>query len=68
MFGAESYWRDVLALSWNLQTLNGAEAILNELPALARRGVAAQLVQPRILAGSVRDVLTRQVPGQVAAV
>jgi cation diffusion facilitator CzcD-associated flavoprotein CzcO len=34
---AESYWRDVLALSWNLQTLNGAEAILNELPALARR-------------------------------
>ena len=37
LFVAESYWRDVLALSWNLQTLNGAEAILNELPALARR-------------------------------
>ena len=37
LFLAESYWRDVLTLSWNLQTLNGAEAILNELPALARR-------------------------------
>jgi putative flavoprotein involved in K+ transport len=36
VFLAESYWRDVLALSWNLQTRNGAEAILSELPALAR--------------------------------
>jgi len=31
LFLAESYWRDVLALSWNIQTLNGAPAILNEL-------------------------------------
>jgi putative flavoprotein involved in K+ transport len=37
VFLAESYWRDVLALSWNLQTLNGAEAILSELLALAHR-------------------------------
>src|ERR1700760_1199203 len=37
LFLTESYWRDVLALSWNLQTLNGADAILSELPALARR-------------------------------
>ena len=37
LFLADSYWRDVLALSWNLQTLNGANAILSELPALARR-------------------------------
>jgi putative flavoprotein involved in K+ transport len=36
LFHAESYWRDVLALSWNLQTLNGAGAILKELPGLAR--------------------------------
>jgi putative flavoprotein involved in K+ transport len=39
LFLAESYWRDVLALSWKLQTLNGAEAILGELPALARRAM-----------------------------
>jgi cation diffusion facilitator CzcD-associated flavoprotein CzcO len=39
LFLTESYWRDVLALSWNLQTLNGAEAILSELPVLARRAV-----------------------------
>jgi cation diffusion facilitator CzcD-associated flavoprotein CzcO len=37
LFLADSYWRDVLALSWKLQTLNGADAILRELPALARR-------------------------------
>jgi cation diffusion facilitator CzcD-associated flavoprotein CzcO len=37
LFHPDSFWRDVLALSWNLQTLNGADAILNELPALAGR-------------------------------
>jgi cation diffusion facilitator CzcD-associated flavoprotein CzcO len=33
----DSYWRDVLALSWNIQTVNRGLAILNELPAHARR-------------------------------
>jgi cation diffusion facilitator CzcD-associated flavoprotein CzcO len=37
LFHPDSYWRDVLALSWNLQTLNGAEAILRELKADAGR-------------------------------
>jgi cation diffusion facilitator CzcD-associated flavoprotein CzcO len=36
LFHGESYWRDVLALSWNIQTINGAEAILKELKALSR--------------------------------
>jgi hypothetical protein len=35
----DSYWRDVLALSWKFQTINGAEAILRELK--ARAGSAA---------------------------
>src|SRR3979411_699970 len=35
LFHPDSYWRDVLALSWNLQTLTGAEAILRELKARA---------------------------------
>jgi cation diffusion facilitator CzcD-associated flavoprotein CzcO len=35
LFHPESYWRDALALSWKLQTLNGADAILKQLPALA---------------------------------
>ena len=35
LFHPESYWRDVLALSWNLQTVNGADAILKELKARA---------------------------------
>jgi cation diffusion facilitator CzcD-associated flavoprotein CzcO len=35
LFQPDSYWRDVLALSWTLQTWNGADAILTELKALA---------------------------------
>ena len=35
LFHADSFWRDVLALSWNLQTINGADAILRELPVRA---------------------------------
>ena len=31
LFCQDSYWRDVLALSWNIQTVNGANAILREL-------------------------------------
>jgi cation diffusion facilitator CzcD-associated flavoprotein CzcO len=31
LFLSESYWRDVLALSWNIQTLVGAPAILKAL-------------------------------------
>ncbi|NOJ40248.1 flavin-containing monooxygenase [Bradyrhizobium australiense] len=37
LFHPDSYWRDVLALSWNIQTLNGADAILEALPPLACR-------------------------------
>jgi cation diffusion facilitator CzcD-associated flavoprotein CzcO len=37
LFHPDSYWRDVLALSWNLQTVNGAEAILRELKVYAGR-------------------------------
>jgi cation diffusion facilitator CzcD-associated flavoprotein CzcO len=37
LFHPESYWRDVLALSWNIQTINGAEAILQELKAHSGR-------------------------------
>jgi cation diffusion facilitator CzcD-associated flavoprotein CzcO len=37
LFHADSYWRDALAPSWNLQTLNGVDAILKELPVLAAR-------------------------------
>ncbi|WP_342726223.1 NAD(P)/FAD-dependent oxidoreductase [Bradyrhizobium sp. B097] len=37
LFHPESYWRDVLALSWNIQTVNRAFAIIEDLPAHARR-------------------------------
>ncbi len=37
LFHPDSYWRDMLALSWNVQTINGADAILRELRAHAGR-------------------------------
>jgi thioredoxin reductase len=44
LFHSDSYWRDVLALSWNIQTVNGADAILKELklhaPGAAPSGLA----------------------------
>ena len=33
LFHPDSYWRDVLALSWNIQTINGADAILKRVEA-----------------------------------
>jgi cation diffusion facilitator CzcD-associated flavoprotein CzcO len=39
LFHPDSHWRDVLALSWNIQTINGADAILNALKAHAGRAV-----------------------------
>jgi putative flavoprotein involved in K+ transport len=37
LFHPDSYWRDVLALSWNIQTFSGADTILGELRAHAGR-------------------------------
>ena len=37
LFHPDSYWRDALALSWTLQTVNGRDAILRELRVLADR-------------------------------
>jgi cation diffusion facilitator CzcD-associated flavoprotein CzcO len=39
LFHSNGYWRDVLALSWNIQTINGADPILRELKAHAGRAV-----------------------------
>jgi thioredoxin reductase len=37
LFHAESYWRDVLALTWHLQTVSGSDAISRELAMHAGR-------------------------------
>jgi len=37
LFHAESYWRDVLALTWHLKTVSGSDAILRELAMHAGR-------------------------------
>ena len=31
LFHADSYWRDLLALTWRIRTVNGADAILRGL-------------------------------------
>src|ERR1700742_5230894 len=47
LFHADSYWRDVLALGWNIQTISGATGILKELkaraPRMAPSGFAVEL-------------------------
>jgi len=42
LFVADSFWRDVLALSWNLQTLAGRETIAQALAALAPKAAPAR--------------------------
>ena len=37
LFHPDSHWRDVLALSWDIRTVSGADAILSELRAHAER-------------------------------
>lgn len=36
LFCRDSHWRDVLALSWNIQTINSADGILSELKKFVR--------------------------------
>ena len=46
LFHPESYWRDALALSWNLQTINGADAIQGNsriMPAKPHRQVSRSI-------------------------
>src|SRR4051794_2346477 len=33
LFHPDSHWRDVLALTWHIRTVNGSDAILKELKA-----------------------------------
>jgi thioredoxin reductase len=37
LFHADSHWRDVLALTWRIKTVDGSDAILRELPTHAGR-------------------------------
>ncbi|AMN43041.1 flavin-containing monooxygenase [Rhodoplanes sp. Z2-YC6860] len=55
LFHPESYWRDVLALTWRIDTFEGRNAILKELPAHASRA------KP----GSFRIAPRRTVPRRV---
>ena len=44
LFHPDSYWRDALALSWTLQTINGRDAILKTLKAQAAEAAPSGFV------------------------
>ena len=46
LFHPDSFWRDALALSWSLQTLNGADDILKHLPILGRSPTLITNIEP----------------------
>jgi thioredoxin reductase len=51
LFHADSYWRDALALTWDLVTFSGADVIAAELIARARRAAPAGFkIDPRRMA------------------
>ena len=51
LFHDNSFWRDALALSWQLQTVTGATNILNSLPAAAAKaGIGAITLDPQATA------------------
>ena len=51
LFHDNSYWRDALALSWQIRTIVGATDILNSLPAAAAKGrISAITLDPQATA------------------
>lgn len=46
LFSAESYWRDVLALTWDIRTIKGADAVVRELMACAGAGATNFKLDP----------------------
>jgi putative flavoprotein involved in K+ transport len=63
LFHAESHWRDVLALTWRIDTVNGAEAIARDLRAHAARArpsgfrIAANRAGPRTVTRAGRETV-----------
>src|SRR5204862_2335605 len=53
LFHPDSYWRDVLALTWHIKTVEGRDAILREMPAHVARAkpagfrIASHRTEPR---------------------
>ena len=50
LFHPDSHWRDVLALTWRIRTVNGADAILRELKRMSAERKPTRF-QDRIPAG-----------------
>jgi hypothetical protein len=68
LFHDNSFWRDALALSWQLQTVTGATNILNSLPAAAAKaGISAitldpQATAPRLVTRAGSDAIEAFLP------
>ena len=46
LFHADSHWRDILAFTWDMQTVSGREAVLKELTARAEHARAHHFTLP----------------------
>lgn len=57
LFHADSHWRDILAFTWDMQTVSGREAILRELTTRAEHARAHHFTLP--LARTAPRVVTR---------
>src|SRR5262245_10774171 len=63
LFHADSHWRDLLALSWRIMTVNGTEAVVRELIAHGRRArpsrfrIAAHRAPPRSVTRAGTDAV-----------
>jgi thioredoxin reductase len=63
LFHADSHWRDVLALTWRIKTVDGSDAILRELPTHAGRSrpTGFKLAPQRTAPRNVRRVGTEAI-------
>ena len=69
LFHPDSYWRDTLALSWTLQTVNGRDEILRVLKAQAGgRSKPSLLVAPASLLANWAAEIARFAPSLTAIV
>ena len=56
MFGDDCYWRDILAFTWNIKTMEGRPSIVamlrdNALRAIAPRAVSASMGEAKVVDG-----------------
>ena len=62
LFGAESFWRDLVAFTWNITTVEGPDGVADMLAPRSRRAGATgfRITEPATEADGVTDGLARR--------